>query len=270
MFTYLTIKRIKDYRRRAAPQTEKALFSFPVVTARKLRILAPMKQSALALCVLLFFCAASFAAEEHIIISGGPSLIYWEKWKSQPHDLWWMNFVRAARLRIQQLQGELGPDALITWLVYNEGYRTRSKQENQDLISNITSVRDKYGINLRFFDRTSELVDYLNFGQPREEIKIANLEYFGHSNKACFMFDYSNEIDSASKVWLHEDELKKIKRGIFTRDAFVKSWGCHTGESMSKKWRSATGVPMWGAVGKTQFQTHDLPSLSSANGRWVR
>ena len=56
------------------------------------------------------------------------------------------------------------------------------------------------------------------------------------------MFDYSNNIDSASKVWLHQDDLKKINRGIFARDAYVKSWGCHTGESMSKKWHEATGV----------------------------
>ena len=55
------------------------------------------------------------------------------------------------------------------------------------------------------------------------------------------MFDYSNNIDSACKSWLHENDLKQINRRAFARGAYVKSWGCHTGESMSKKWYAATG-----------------------------
>jgi len=212
---------------------------------------------------------AQDASREHVIISGGVSLMQWEKYKMQPHDNWWMNFVRAARIRIQQLQAEK-PGEPITWLVFKPSYVTRARAEGKDLMDLIDSVREAYGVKLVYFDRTAQLIDYLNNGQPRNRVKIASLEYFGHSNKACFMFDYSNNIDSASKVWLHENELKQIRRGIFARDAFVKSWGCHTGESMSKKWSAATGVKMIGAVGKTQYMTHELPILSTAGGRWVR
>ena len=83
------------------------------------------------------------------------------------------------------------------------------------------------------------------------------------------MFDYSNNIDSASKVWLHQDDLKQVNRGIFSRDAYVKSWSCHTGESMSQIFKKNTGVVMIGATGKTQYMTDELPILSSPNGRWV-
>jgi hypothetical protein len=62
------------------------------------------------------------------------------------------------------------------------------------------ATADKYGINLVFFSDTSQLINYLNSGQPRDQVKIANFEFFGHSNKACFMFDYSNEIDSVVVV----------------------------------------------------------------------
>jgi hypothetical protein len=207
---------------------------------------------------------------EYVIICGGVSLHQWEKYKAQPHDNWWANFVRASRIRIEQIKQQ-DPDAQITWLVFKPSYITRIRQEGgNDLVGHIQSVRDAFGLRLIFFDRTSDLINYLNNGQPRDRVKISNLEYFGHSNKACFMFDYSNNIDSASKVWLHENELGQIRRGIFTRDAFVKSWGCHTGESMSRKWKSATGVPMIGAIGKTQYMTHELPVLSSGNGRWTR
>ncbi|HEY5768688.1 MAG TPA: hypothetical protein VIS71_02480 [Terrimicrobium sp.] len=229
-------------------------------------------------CALLFLllvlasAPAQQANREYIVLSGGPSLSEWEKFKAAPHDRWWGNFIRSARVRIEQLRKQHGPTAFITWLVYKPGYvRRAQRQDHADLIGNITSVRNKYGLNLVFFSDTGQLINYLNSGQPRHRVKIVNFEFFGHSNKACFMFDYSNEIDSASKVWLHESELKRINHSIFTRNAFVKSWGCHTAESMSKLWRQATGTRMIGAYGKTDYAKCPtngwIPQLSPG-ARW--
>ncbi len=216
--------------------------------------------------------AAAAVPKEYILLSGGPSLIEWEKYKATPHDRWWGNFIRAARVRIEQIRKEQGPDAEITWLVYRAGYARRgSRQDRADLISNILSVRDKYRVNLVWISNGDDVINYLNSGRPRSQIKIADFEFFGHSNRACWMFDYSNEIDSGSKSWLHENELAKLQRGLFTRDAFVKSWGCHTGESMSKLWRQATGKRMIGAIGKTNYADGHLrgwiPALSEG-ARW--
>ncbi|MFZ3375937.1 MAG: hypothetical protein WA183_10320, partial [Chthoniobacterales bacterium] len=119
------------------------------------------------------------------------------------------------------------------------------------------------------FQNGSDVINYLNNGQKRERLKITGFEYFGHSNRACFMFDYSNNIDSACKSWLHDSELTQIHRGIFARGAYIKSWGCHTGEEMSKKWYSATGTHMIGAVGKTQYMMEELPILVSQSDKWV-
>ncbi len=213
--------------------------------------------------------AAPPASGEYIILVGGPSMYQWEKYKTYPHDHWWANFVRAARLRTDQLRAELGPDAKITWLVYRQGYEDRAKQEHQDLISLIGSVRDKLNLNLVWFGPGSAVINYLNNGQPRDQVKIIGFEYFGHSNRACFMFDYSNNIDSACKSWLHDSELTKINRHVFARGAYCKSWGCHTGEEMSKKWYAATGVHMIGAVGKTQYMMEELPVLVSQTDKWV-
>jgi hypothetical protein len=228
------------------------------------------------LALFLFFCvfagspALAQPQREYIIVVGGPSLHVWEQYKGPiAHDHWWANFVHSARVRTEQLRMQLGPDAMITWLVYKPGYVDRGKQENQDLIANINSVRDKFHLNLVYFDRGGDVINYLNSGHPRDQVKISGFEYFGHSNKACFLFDYSNVVDSASKAWMHETDLKKINRGDFVRDAYVKSWGCHTGESMSKLWREATGTRMWGAIGKTDYSTGELPALSSIGGRWV-
>jgi hypothetical protein len=222
--------------------------------------------------LVLMFASAAFAAKpagEYVLLVGGPSMYQWEKYKAAPHDHWWANFVRAARIRTEQLRNQVGPDAKITWLIYKQGYLDRAEQEHQDLVSLIGTVRDKFNINLVWFDKGDEVINYLNAGPGRDQIKIADFEYFGHSNKACFMFDYSNHIDSACKSWLHENDLVKIHRGVFAKNAYVKSWGCHTGESMSKKWYFATGTRMIGAIGKTQFMMEELPILTSPEGRWA-
>lgn len=227
----------------------------------------------LLLSVLSLFALASEAGSplsgEFIMLVGGPSMYQWEKYKTYPHDHWWANFVRAARIRTEQIRAQYGPEAKITWLVYKQGYVDRSKQEHQDLVRLIETVRDKFNLKLVWFHSGADVIDYLNNGQPRDQVKIVDFEYFGHSNRACFMFDYSNVIDSACKAWLHEDELSKISRRAFDRHAYVKSWGCHTGESMSKKWYAATGVHMIGAIGKTQYMMEELPILVSEGGKWA-
>lgn len=229
----------------------------------------------LVLCtVFMAFCGRAGASSvntnnEWILLVGGPSMHEWEKYKAQPHDHWWANFVHAARLRTEQLRSQLGPDAKITWLVYKQGYVDRAEQEHQDLLGFIESIRDKFNVNLVWFQKGPEVINYINGGQDRSRMKVAGFEYFGHSNKACFMFDYSSNLDSASKSWLHESDLVKIDRHVFARATFVKSWGCHTGEEMSKRWQNATGTKMIGAMGKTQFMMEELPILSSPDGRWV-
>ncbi|MBX6326668.1 MAG: hypothetical protein IRY93_11595, partial [Chthoniobacterales bacterium] len=80
----------------------------------------------LLLSVLSLFALASEAASplsgEFIMLVGGPSMYQWEKYKTYPHDHWWANFVRAARIRTEQIRAQYGPEARITWLVYKQGY----------------------------------------------------------------------------------------------------------------------------------------------------
>jgi hypothetical protein len=235
-----------------------------------------MRQSVRALLaiVTLIFSSQLRAADkpqgEWILLVGGVSMHQWEQYKGDAaHDHWWANFIHAARLRTQQLRDQYGPDLPITWLVYKPAYVERSKQDGRDLIALINSVRDAYGLRLIYFYKGQDVINYLNNGQPRDQLKVAGFEYFGHSNKACWMFDYSNVIDSSAKAWLHQDDFIKIDRHIFARNAYVKSWGCHTGEMMSAYWRKATGIRMWGAVGKTQYMSEELPVLVSPSDRWA-
>lgn len=209
---------------------------------------------------------------EYIIVTGGCALQKWERYKEASHDKWWGNFVRASRVRVEEIQKEKG-NVPITMLVYRPSYERRAAEDGQPLIANIESVRDKYKIRLVWFSTQDELINYLNNGQDRRTWPIADFEYFGHSNRACFLFDYSNYIANGSRCWLHETELKRLTRGIWARDAHIKSWGCHTGESMSKMFKATTGKKMIGAVGKTDYSNGHLrgwvPALSGDDAHWT-
>lgn len=216
-----------------------------------------------------FASAASAQSQEYVIVSGGPALRKWEDLRAPgtQHDRWWGNFIRPARVRIEEIKKQ-DPNAMITWLVYRTAFVTRSTEDNRALTPLVESVRDKYGVRLMWFDNGTQLINYLNEGQPRGRVKICSFEYYGHSNKYCFMFDYSNLVYGVSKSWLHEKDLPRIRGGIFTKNAFCKSWGCHTGESMSRAWRNATGVPMIGAYGKTDYSNPVQIELSFG-GHWT-
>lgn len=214
--------------------------------------------------------SARAESREYVLLSGGPALRKWEDLRAPgtQHDRWWGNFIRPARMRIEEIQ-KREPGAMITWLVHRNSFVTRSSEDNRSLTALVESVRDKYHVQLRWIDNGAQVINYLNYGKPRGSVKICNFEYFGHSNKYCFMFDYSNEIYGCSKSWIHQKDLSSINRGIFTRDALCKSWGCHTGESMSKVWRKATGVPLIGAIGKTDY-ANPLRIVLSPGGRWTK
>ncbi len=211
--------------------------------------------------------------DEYIIVSGGPALISQEQYRREAHrhDRWWGNFIRTARYRVEQLQKATNGAINITWLVYRPGYETRQTEDGQPLITNIESVRDKYKIRLVWFSTTDELINYINSGQDRRSIKVSGFEIFAHSNKYCFVFDYSNHILGASETYFHEADLKKINKRVFAKGAYCKSWGCHSGESFSAAWKRATGVKMIGAIGKTDYSDTWKGSLPfvGAGGRWT-
>jgi hypothetical protein len=210
--------------------------------------------------------------DEYIIISGGTALLAWESYRREEHrhDKWWGNFVRTARIRIEQLQKASNGAVNITWLVYQDAYLTREKEDGDPLIANIESVRDKFKIRLVWFESGGDVINYINSGQNRREIKVSGLEYFGHSNKYCFLFDYSNHILGASQSYLHQGQLSQLDRKAFAKGAYCKSWGCHSGEAFTDEFKRVTGVKMIGAVGKTDYSNTwqmVLPFVSPG-GRW--
>lgn len=222
--------------------------------------------------LLLLAGGRELSADEHIFVSGGPALRFFERHKVNTHDRYWGNFIQGALPRWRQIRGEIKDSEAFTWMLFRPGYITRGKEQNQDLIAEAERMIAPTGAKIIWFNDRDELLHYINHGQDRRKIKIARLEYFGHSNKKNFMFDYSNRLDGAvaEPKSLHLRDLSKINRSAFRSDAYCRSWGCHSGEEYSAAWRRAVGVPMLGAVGKTDYSSGGLPVISTPGGRWVQ
>ncbi|RYD38234.1 MAG: hypothetical protein EOP86_01405 [Verrucomicrobiaceae bacterium] len=215
-----------------------------------------------------------YAREEYLILSGGPSLRTWEDYRlaADRHDRYWGNFIRSARIRIDQLRRIHGDAMQITWMVYRPGYETRQREDSvrrpeySCTTAEIAQLASERKVKLVWFSTKDAVINYLNNRGGR---KLSGFEFYGHSNKYCFLFDYSNDILGASTCYLHCLDLNRLHRGLFTRDATVQSYGCHTGEYMSGVWKKYTGHPMIGACGKTDFSAiKDNVTLPVVNGRW--
>jgi len=215
-----------------------------------------------------FFSLISIASADHVIMTGGPALREWEDLRVQrdQHDRWWANFVRASTLRMVELRKAYGENAPIVWIVYRPGYQTRGKEDRQPYTTWIADLAKKRNCTLVWVDSSSSAISAIN-NRPRASIQ--SFDYFGHSNKYCFMLDYGNEVMAASSAWIHERDLSRIRSSVFAKNAYCKSWGCHTAESMSKAWKSAVGINLEGALGATDYSMVGRGQLPTGKG-WVR
>jgi hypothetical protein len=206
---------------------------------------------------------------DHVIVTGGPALRKWENLRVLPdqHDRWWANFVRASTLRMAEIRTVYGPDAPLVWIVYQPGYQTRGREDGKPYTTWITELAAERRATLIWFSSANGFVQSLNT-RPRGSVET--FDFFGHSNRYAFMFDYGNEIMAVSASWLHERDLSRIKNSVFARNAYCKSWGCHTGESMSAVWKRAIGVPLEGAKGPTDYTVISEGRLPEVHGRWTR
>src|ERR1017187_7185893 len=96
--------------------------------------------------------ANAAVTSEYVLLVGGPSLQQWEKYKAQPHDHWWANFVHAARLRTDQLRAQLvgaqaggmhkvGPPMIVRLCFIFFPLLERWSADEQDIFASNSSVR---------------------------------------------------------------------------------------------------------------------------------
>ena len=218
---------------------------------------------------LLAGCSLTQAVE--VVLCGGVALRSWENLRGpSAHDNWWANFVRASTVYIDQARAK-DPEKDIVWIVYRPAYIARGKENQIDYISRIRETAAKRKLRLRFVDTAEDAYRAINKAPRNKKDKVTAFYYFGHSNPHAFMLDYSSTIMAASAAWIHEKDLAtKIDKNIFASDAECWSYGCYTGRSMSKYWKEAFGVPMWGNTESTRYQPVGEGKLPAGAGKWVQ
>ena len=147
--------------------------------------------------LLLIATLAPSLRAEHVIVTGGPALRKWENLRvpEDQHDRWWANFVRASTLRMVEIRKAYGANASIVWMVHRPGYRTRASEDGRPYTNWIADLARKRAVTLRWTDSGNDLINAIN-SRPRGSIQT--FDYFGHSNKHCFMLDYGNDIMAAA------------------------------------------------------------------------
>lgn len=208
------------------------------------------------------------SASEHVILAGGPALRKWENLRLERdrHDRWWANFIRASTMRMDNIRVAYGPSSKLIWLVHQKSYASRSREDGKPYTTWIREQAAKRGAKLIWVDSGASVIRAIN---SRPSRSITTFDYFGHSNKYCFLLDYSSDIIGACTAWLHEKDLYKIRGSVFAPKAICKSWGCHSGESMNAYWKAAIGREMIGAQGKTDYTTLSFGRMPSINGKWI-
>jgi hypothetical protein len=221
------------------------------------------------LLTLVLLLSQSLGWADHVVLCGGPSLKRWEQYRvpEDQHDRWWANFIRGGTMRMDEIRKVYGHAVPIVWIVYRPAYELRGREDGQNYISMIQQQASKRGASLIWIQSGQDLIRTLN---SRSRGSIQTFDYFGHSNKHCFCLDYGTEIIATCTQWLHESDLGKIRSSVFDRNAYCKSWGCHSGESMSGQWKSQLGVALEGARGKTDYRTLAEGKFPAVSGGWMR
>jgi hypothetical protein len=219
--------------------------------------------------LFILLLISGWCRAEHVIVAGGPALRKWENFRvpQDQHDRWWANFVRASTLRMEEIRKAYGSSAPIVWMVYQPGYQARGREDGKPYTTWISEVAAKNRATLVWFNGTGNFIQALN-SRPRGSVKT--FDFFGHSNRYAFMFDYGSDVMAASTAWLHERDMPRIKSSIFDQNAYCKSWGCHTGESMSAVWKRSTGIALEGARGPTSYVPVGKGKMPEVHGGWVR
>ena len=181
----------------------------------------------------------------------------------------WANFVRASTIRIAQIQQQ-DPAARITWIVYRPGYATRGKEDGKPYTRWIADLASKYKIRLVWVNSADQAIRALNSSPRFHGDKVESFYYFGHSNCYAWMLDYGNNIMAVSTEWIHETDLNRIRRDIFTPQSDCWSFGCYTGASMSRWWKRIVGVPLWGNTESTRYGPVSDGRLPEGAGKWVK
>ncbi|MEI7693073.1 MAG: hypothetical protein WCJ27_01245, partial [Verrucomicrobiota bacterium] len=113
------------------------------------------------LLALLALATPTAQAHDIVLISGGPALRSFERYRTASHDKYWGNFIDSAILRAKELQLTVAPTDQIVWLVFRPSYQRRSQEDQDDYLKILEERGLKAGITPIYFDNKTQLFTLL-------------------------------------------------------------------------------------------------------------
>ena len=214
-----------------------------------------------------------------VVVSGGVC----EDPKKDPerHDSNWKHFVKSAEITISAQKTKLKEGEKIEWMVERTTYEKRGKTDGEDYIKQIEKIATDQGVSLRWFSNKDELVKNINTGEDGKARSgaglISDFQYFGHGNPGNMMTKF---YDPTGLVGASDLSAGRIDRNAFMPGCTAKNYGCNGATQQYNKhedpspngqpsfrdaWQAATGVPMSGLVGKSNY----APTAELGNKEWL-
>ena len=175
---------------------------------------------------------------ENLVVAGGA-------YHANSKKKYQYEFVDSALLQIASLDGDA------TLLVANAGWT----DDQHDKIAEAAAER---GIKLVWFDKTDELVDYINNGDGnRKDDPIESFYVFAHgtdSGTGKYGITFGLYTDKNEKLKFSTEDIEKINSDAFSDSTLSYFYTCRTGNKFKNgnfaySWSQKTGRPTLACVG---------------------
>ncbi|MEG0296606.1 MAG: SH3 domain-containing protein [Clostridium sp.] len=158
------------------------------------------------------------------------------------------NFIEPAIKKIRDIKQFESYDK-ITWLI------SRYRYSDTDLV-NFEDSAKKLGVNIKFFDSVSELIEYINTG--RSSVKITSFTVFAHGYPGWISLGAGSGLGSS--LAFEMSDIKRLNRAAFD-SVYTEFYSCRTAalhtptssESFADIWYKQVGGYVKAAVCRTDY-----------------
>ncbi|MEN8904769.1 MAG: DUF4347 domain-containing protein [Clostridiales bacterium] len=164
-------------------------------------------------------------------------------------------FVEASIKQIKELKAQGKKN--ITWIVGSNGHD----------LGRMKGIADDLGVNYGYINDRGELINYINNGQNRGNVKIKNISVFSHGLPGTLALGYHT--NDNLNITINNIKESQLSSNAFTSNVFTHFYSCNTGTdsngtSFAQEWVDQTG----GSAKAVVDGTTDYYDINKDRGWW--
>ena len=201
-----------------------------------------------------------------------------------------MNFVEASKIQIKDYIKQIkqnGHNEKLNWLVFDLDYNFEDKENMKNWAKN-------NNVKLDFIANSSDLIKKINSYSQTSDL-ITNLSVFSHGTASNIALGYENtgyEYTLNDKTSINYLNMYQLSKKSFADNAMIHLYSCNSAtprgfegkffqsrkalinavdrkRSLTEDLHNATGVPVWGTIGRTDYSpvvNGQFPKLGGMGG----